>query len=152
MTIEINPDFKKAHELLKKNSNYKLSVDEFVRQGRIFQGLLYRGVNESGWGVDKITHSFLEEYLFLNNNEIHVDWYFQCFFIWQRLKGEFDKRAARSGAVRTLKVRRLEGVIYEIFQKGMNEYKVKFIRSDEKPKLKIPSNAIKCHDFYWWIK
>lgn len=148
---EIYPDYKKAHELLIKNINYEKSLDEFTRQGRVLQGLLYKEVSKGGWSVEKIVNSFFEEYMFLNNNKIYIDWYFQCFFIWQRLKGEFDKRQARSGAIRTAKVYKLEETIYEMFLNGIKEYKVKFIRSDEKPKLKIPSDAVQCHNFFWWI-
>lgn len=149
--IEIYPNFKQAHELLKNNKNYKLSSEELGRQGKIFQGLLYKGVNSAGWTPEKLIKDFMAEYMALNNDEINIDWYFQCFFIWQRLKGEFDRRAVRDGAIRTNKVRKFEEMIYNVFQEGIKKYKTKFIRSDENPKLKVPSNAIQCHNFYWWV-
>ena len=148
---EIHPNFKQAHELLKENNNYNLSSEELSKQGKIFQGLLYSGVNTAGWNPEKLMNSFMEEYLALNNNKLNVDWYFQCFFIWQRLKGEFDRREQRDSAIRTNKVKLFEDMIYKVFQEGIKKFKIKFVRSDEKPKLKIPVNAIQCHNFYWWI-
>lgn len=149
---DIHPDFRKAHELLKDNKNYNLTSDELYSQGKKLQGLLHSGVNAAGWKPEKLINSFMQEYMSLNDNKVSVDWYFQCFFIWQRLKGEFDRRAETSGAVRSSKIRELEGMIYDLFQDGIKKYKIKFIRSDKNPKLKIPSNAIECHNFYWWIK
>jgi hypothetical protein len=150
--VEIYPNFKQAHELLNKTNEYNLSSEELCKQGKMFQGLLYKGVNTLSWKPEKLIASFIKEYKSVNNNELNIDWYFQCFFIWQRLKGEFDRRAERSGSVRTNKVRLFEEMIYSVFQDGIKKYKIKFIRSDENPKLKIPNNAIQCHNFYWWIK
>lgn len=148
---EIYPDYMKAHELLADSCNYQQSLDEFVKQGRHLQKLLYSETNKAGWNVEGIIDMFINEYLFLNNGELNIDWYFQCFFIWQRLKGEYDKRQARTGAIRTAKIHRLEDEIYKVFIKGIEESKVKFMRSDEVPNLPIPTFAVRCHDFYWWI-
>jgi hypothetical protein len=150
--IEVHPNFIKAHDLLKNIKQFKLTSEEFCKQGKIFQNALYKGINVAGWSPEGLTNTFLEEYFSLNNNQIGIDWYFQCFFMWQRLKGEFDKREKRGGGIRSSKIRELEKMIYEIFSTGVKKNKIKFIRSDESPKLKIPDVAIQCHDFFWWIK
>lgn len=150
--LEIYPNFQLAHELLKKIKSYKLNSDELCKQGKLFQGLLYTGISGGPWSPEKLINSFRDEYLKLNDNKINIDWYFQCFFLWQRLKGEFDRREKRGGAIRSNKVKLFQEMIYEIFQDGVTKYKIKFVRSDIYPKIKIPVNAILCHDFYWWIK
>ncbi len=150
--LEIYPNFKLAHELLKKINSYKLNSDDLCNQGKKFQQLLYSGINSGTWNPEKLINTFKEEYMMLNDNQLNIDWYFQCFFIWQRLKGEFDKKEERAGSIRTNKVKQFEEMIYMEFQDGIKKYKIKFVRSDENPKLKIPSDAIQCHNFYWWIK
>lgn len=146
--INIYPDFNLIYLELKKIPELNITLEELKLQNKILQGILYRGINNGAWGVDKLYDTIKEEYLFLNKDKINIDWHFQCLFLHQRLKGEFDLREAKYGTKRITKITKLEDKFCTEFTEGIKINKIKF----NKIKTANSDNLVSCLDYFWKIE
>lgn len=154
--MHIYPDFGKIFLEIKKIKEFSFSNDKIVLQNKKLQGILYREINKPKWNADSLLELLREEYLFLNNIDfLKLDWFFQCLFLYQRLKGDFDRRESNYMAKRSMKIIKLQDLLYKEFETGIKINKVKFKRTysnmQENGESSREKYNVDCLDFSWEI-